>query len=72
MSGKTFDKKLDGKRLSNQRKRVFEVMRDGVWRTLRELADITVDPEASVSARLRDFRKEKYGAHQTEYQTLSQ
>lgn len=54
--GKTFDKKLDGKRLTGQALRVFELMRDGRWRTLREISDGAHGPEASVSARLRDFR----------------
>lgn len=37
-------------------------MRDGRWRTLREIAALTGAPEASVSARLRDARKGKFGA----------
>lgn len=41
--------------------RVRELMRDGKWRTLSEIADVTGDPEASVSARLRDLRRPKYG-----------
>jgi hypothetical protein len=53
--GATFDRKLDGKRLNEQTRRVFERMKDGTWRTLREIAAATGDPEASVSARLRDL-----------------
>lgn len=54
--GDTFDPSLDGARLKGQAKRVFIVMQRGQWMTLREIATETGDPEASVSARLRDFR----------------
>jgi hypothetical protein len=33
------------------------------WWTLEQLSEITGHPQASVSARLRDFRKTKYGGH---------
>lgn len=36
-------------------------MLDGVWRTLPEIASAIGAPEASVSARLRDLRKPKFG-----------
>jgi len=45
---------------------VFELMRDEKPRTLRVISDITGYPETSISARLRDFRKEEYGAHWVE------
>ena len=41
--------------------RVRELMRDGKERTLAEISEITGDPEASVSARLRDLRRPRYG-----------
>lgn len=59
--GATFDAVFDFDRLNAQAKRVFRVMADGEWRTLRELAGATGDPEASVSARLRDLRKPRFG-----------
>jgi len=65
-SGATYDPELDLERLNAQQARIFMVVQDGRWRTLREIANLTDDPEASVSARLRDFRKEKYGKHQVE------
>jgi hypothetical protein len=37
-------------------------MLDGRWRTLRQISDATGSPEASVSARLRDMRKPRFGA----------
>jgi len=44
-----------------QRLRVLKVMQDGEWHTLAEISQATGDPEASVSARLRDMRKPKFG-----------
>lgn len=38
-------------------------MRDGQWRTLALIAAWINEPEASVSARLRDLRKKRYGSH---------
>ena len=59
--GATYDRALDKKRLNAQTRRVYDLMRDGEWRTLRALSARTGDPEASVSARLRDLRKAKFG-----------
>lgn len=61
--GVTYDHELDGKRLAAQHARVFDCMKDGRWRTLAEIARETVYPEASISARLRDFRKPRFGSH---------
>ena len=59
--GKTYDPELDEVRLGRQVVRVFHLMRDGAWRTLAEIGDLTGDPQASISARLRDYRKPRYG-----------
>ena len=61
--GDTFDKNLDENRLRGQWLVVFDLMKDANWRTLREIAQLTGCPEASISARLRDFRKKKFGGH---------
>jgi hypothetical protein len=61
--GDTYAPDLDWERLGNQLKRVIEVMRDRKWRTLDEIQDITGDRTQSISARLRDLRKEKFGRH---------
>ena len=53
----------DDARLSGQIERVFNVMKDGRQRTLRQIADATGDPEASVSAQLRHLRKPRFGSH---------
>jgi hypothetical protein len=64
--GTTFDEGRDGKRLRTQLEAVLALMQDGQWHTLREIADRVVGSEASVSARLRDLRKEKWGSHTIE------
>lgn len=56
-SGRTYQAVYDRERLNAQQRRVFDLMLDEEWRTLQEIAKVTGDPEASVSARLRDFRK---------------
>lgn len=54
----------DNARLTGQIARIFAAMKDGGWRTLREIALATEDPEASISARLRHLRKERFGGHE--------
>lgn len=61
--GDTFERKKDGKRLNKQFNDVFELMKNGEWWTLYVLAYKTKYPESSVSARIRDFRKVKFGFH---------
>ena len=56
--GSDFDPDLDGARLLKQIDRILDLMKDGKWRTLREIANVTGDPEASISAQLRNARKE--------------
>jgi uncharacterized membrane protein len=61
--GKTYDEKRDKARLSTQLQRVLDVMRHGTSLTLSNIAAIVDAPESSVSARLRDLRKPKFGGH---------
>jgi len=42
---------------------VFETMKDGKWYTLDEIHKATNDPHASISAQLRNLRKERFGSH---------
>jgi len=65
-SGITYEAKHDRSRLAAQSSRVFTLMSDGAWRTLGEIAEATGDPQQSVSARLRDFRKARWGGHVVE------
>lgn len=60
-AGITYDRKRDLSRLNAQAARVYAVMQSGEWKTLREISEETGDPEASVSARLRDLRRPELG-----------
>ena len=59
--GSDIVQELDQKRLTGQILRVYNYMSDGRWRTLDELSSATVAPHASVSAQLRNLRKERFG-----------
>ncbi len=61
--GEVYQHAMDFSRLKGQILRVYELMRDGHWRTLDEIARCTGDPVASVSAQLRHLRRPKFGAH---------
>jgi hypothetical protein len=56
----------DDVRLTGQQARIWDLMCDGKWRTLQQISQVTGDPEASVSAQLRHFRKPRFGAHTIE------
>lgn len=64
--GETFSKGRDLSRLNAQMRAVYELMKDGQWRSLFAIAHHTDHPEASVSARLRDLRKPKFGGFTVE------
>jgi hypothetical protein len=55
--GETFDGPRDRKRLDTAMERVFAVLKDRQWHTLRELADKAGCSETCASARIRDLRK---------------
>lgn len=61
--GETYQPTRDRERLNRQMKLVYLAMLEGDWHTLHQLAATTGCPEASVSARLRDLRKPRFGAH---------
>ena len=60
-NGPAYSAEFDQERLSGQMRRVFNLMKDGIWRTLSEISLITGDPPASVSAQLRHLRKPRFG-----------
>lgn len=64
--GATYEPEHDSVRLTGQMLRVFEVMKDGRWHSLAELADRAAGSEAGVSARIRDLRKKRFGGHEVE------
>lgn len=70
--GDTFDPEKDEVRLNKQMLEVYYFTKQGEWRTLGWLAR-NIEwwfkhpiSEASISARLRDFRKPRFGAHTVE------
>ena len=62
--GATFNEARDGARLGEQSRVVFALMADGNYRTPEIMEQETGYSWASISARLRDFRKAKFGGHQ--------
>ena len=61
--GKAYEPEFDYTRLSKAIRKTYDCMKDSRWRTLAEICEVTGGREASESARLRDFRKEKFGNH---------
>jgi hypothetical protein len=55
---------MDTPRLACQLAAVFQLMRDGRYRTLAQIAEVAGCLETSASARLRDFRKARNGGHE--------
>ena len=68
--GATYDHRFDYERLQGQLKAVFDLMSDQRWRTLSDIGTAVEGSEASLSARLRDLRKQKYGAHQIQRESV--
>lgn len=61
--GSDYLPKRDDVRLTKQSDKIFNLMRDGVYRTLEQISQLTKEPQASVSAQLRHLRKPKFGSH---------
>jgi hypothetical protein len=68
--GDTFDPASDYVRLNRQANDVWCVMRDMRWHTLSDIARQTGHPQASISARLRDFRKGEFGGHEVQRERM--
>jgi len=62
-NGPEYVPERDFVRLTGQCLRVFECMQGGRWRTLNQIAILTGDPHASISAQLRHLRKARFGGH---------
>jgi hypothetical protein len=69
--GETFDLERDGPRLTKQLGRVFDFMKSGEWRSLWQISEAIKGSEASVSARLRDLRKPRFGGFSVERRRLT-
>lgn len=64
--GATYVPEHDFTRLNRQARLVAEYMVQHGYCSLREISLATGQPEASISARLRDLRKERFGGHMVE------
>jgi len=64
--GNTYRATRDQDRLSGLHARVAAYMSDGRWHTLAEIQAACGGTEASCSARLRDFRKARFGGKTVE------
>lgn len=62
-NGADYNHQRDSARLENQYHRIFSAMQDGQPRTLKQIAELTNDPESSISAQLRHMRKPRFGGH---------
>lgn len=61
--GLSYNHQQDALRLKGQLLRVYNVLKDGYWVSLEDIARLANAPGASVSARLRDLRKQKFGGY---------
>ena len=61
--GLTYEPEKDHGRMAEQMAKVFEIMADGEWHTLDEIAKKVFIKEQSASARIRDLRKERFGGY---------
>jgi hypothetical protein len=61
--GSDIDHARDTERLKSQLLRIFELMKDGKFRSLQQISDATGAPHASASAQLRNLKKARNGGH---------
>lgn len=67
--GETYEHELDHERLTTQLGKVKGIMLDGEWHTIPEIMRALQIPSASassVTARIRDLRKSKFGSYEVE------
>jgi hypothetical protein len=62
-NGESYEAKYDQKRLQNQTREIFNLMKDEKWRTLRQIEVSVKFPQSSISAQLRHLRKPRFGNH---------
>jgi hypothetical protein len=63
-NGSDYQPTFDYNRLTGQLKSIWDLMKDGKWRTLGEIEVATGHPSASISAQLRHLRKPRFGSYQ--------
>lgn len=64
--GAYYDPEIDEARLITQLERVKKVLLDGRWHTVAAIAETIRAPEPSVSAQIRNLRKEENGGYEIE------
>lgn len=69
--GETYDEDRDGERLGAQLLAVRDAFLDRQWHYLADLATAAHASEASVSARIRDLRKRRFGGYTIEREYVS-
>lgn len=65
-NGADYNRLEDRERLTGQILRIYNLMKDGQFRTLGQIEEVTGDPQASISAQLRNLRKPRFGGHTVE------
>jgi hypothetical protein len=60
-NGADYVPERDDERLRGQQLEIWELMQDGVWRSLSQIARTLGHGEASISAQLRHLRKARFG-----------
>ena len=68
--GKTYEPARDRVRLGKQAGDVYDVVAKGGWYSLGAIARLTGHPEASISARLRDLRKPRFGGYDVQRRNI--
>ncbi len=70
-NGADYDPDRDDIRLTGQLRRIWEIVIDGRWYTLKDISIRTGDPEPSISAQLRHLRKPRFGSHIVEREYIA-
>jgi len=70
-NGADYNPERDDVRLTGQILRIWDVVHNGTWYTLKEIHSQTGDPEASISAQLRHLRKPRFGGHIVEREYIN-
>lgn len=61
--GETYDESKDFRRLNSQFEKVKAIMSDGKWWSPYELKALIGGSESGITARIRDLKKERFGAY---------
>ena len=59
--GPHYEPEIDRERLTAQMQDILKVITDKKWHTVDEIHEATGHPHASISAQLRNMRKEQFG-----------